>query len=350
LLQLESENETLRLQYYLTLIQQGRADEALAAAQIWAAQLPGRQNRLKILTFLYRWAGQNDQAAQRLRQCINSAPNDHDLRFDLVDTLCESGSYDEAEKVLASVPQKGNWLPLRLSAQVKIDITRGECQRALARIDNLAQDKKSPEVEQLKVEILASCGEVQKAVERIEKLIEENPDEDVGRLWYSNFLAQREKTDEAVALLETLLQKQPDNALLKNNLAYSLIESNRDPQRSRRLLEESLHAEPESGPTLDSMGWLYYKEGKFEEALGYIYQAAATMATPDPEVLDHLGDTVYRLGRHRQALQYWQQAVTVLEHRLPAEKNVRNDKERIEGKIRQLNAGKAVTIPGLFGE
>ena len=111
-----------------------------------------------------------------------------------------------------------------------------------------------------------------------------------------------------------------------------------------------MQAEPESAPTLDSMGWLYYKEGKFEQALSYIYQAASTMATPDPEVLDHLGDTVYRLGRRRQARQYWQQAVTILEHRLPAEKNVRNDKESIEGKIRQLNAGKEVTVTSLFGE
>jgi len=350
LLQLGSGNESLRLQYYLTLIQQGRVEESLAAARTWSAAQPEQKNRLKILTFLLRWVGKNEQAAQRLRQYVDSAPNDYDLRFDLIDTLREGGSYDEAEKVLASIPQKGKWASLRLSAQVKIDITRGECQRALARIDNLVQDKKSPEVEELKVEILVSCGQEKKAVERIEKLIEENPDEHVGLLWYSNFLSQREKTDKAVELLESLLQKQPDNALLKNNLAYSLIEANRDPQRSRRLLEESLHAEPDSGPTLDSMGWLYYKEGKFEQALGYIYQAAGTMATPDPEVLDHLGDTVYRLGRPRQARQYWRQAVAILEHRLPGEKNVRNDKDRIEGKIRQLNAGKEVTVTSLFDE
>ena len=70
----------------------------------------------------------------------------------------------------------------------------------------------------------------------------------------------------------------------------------------------------------------------------------------DPEILDHLADTVYRLGRQHQARQYWQQDVTILEHRLLAEENVRNDKERIEGKIRQLNAGKEVTVTDLFSE
>jgi len=350
LLQLGSENESLRLQYYLTLIQQNRVEEALTAARSWAAELPEQKNRVNILTFLYRWVGQNEQAAQRLRHYVNSAPNDYDMHLDLCDTLRESGNYDEAEKVLAAIPQTGKWLPLRMSAQVKIDVTRGECQRALTRIDNLAQDKKSPQVEQLKMEILASCGQVQKAVERIETWIEENPDEQVGLLWYSNFLAQQKKADVAIELLEALLQKQPENALLKNNLAYTLIEANRDPRRARRLLEESLHAEPDSGPTLDSMGWLYYKEGYFEQALGYMYQAAAAMVAPDPEILDHLADTVYRLGRQRQARQYWLQAVTILDHRLSAEKNILKAKERIEEKMRQLNAGEEVTVTSLFDE
>jgi tetratricopeptide (TPR) repeat protein len=302
------------------------------------------------LTFLYRWAGQTDPVVRRLRQYVGQMPKDHDLRLALIDTLRDAGRYEEAEKELSGLPQQGKWRSVRLSSQVKIDITRGDCQKALARIYQLAGDKKTPEIEQLKVEILVSCGEVQKAVERIEELIEENPNEDMGRIWYSNFLSQQKKPEEAVLLLEDILQKNPDDTMLKNNLAYTLIEANLDPQRARRLLEESLHAEPDNGPTLDSMGWLYYKEGNSEQALQYIYQAAVTMVAPDAEVLDHLGDASYRLGRQNQARRYWQQAVTSLEHRLPVEENLRKDKERIEGKIQQLNAGEEVTVAVLFGE
>jgi len=78
---------------------------------------------------------------------------------------------------------------------------------------------------------------------------------------------------------------------------------------AQNLIKQALEIEPESGAYLDSMGWVYFKLGKYSEALTYLRKAVAQLKEPDATVYDHLADVLDKLGKRDEAVSYWKKAV-----------------------------------------
>ena len=64
-----------------------------------------------------------------------------------------------------------------------------------------------------------------------------------------------------------------------------------------------------NGAYVDSLGWLYFKQGKFDEALTELLRAAELLPEPDAVVFEHIGDACDKLGRRAEAVLYWQKAL-----------------------------------------
>ena len=67
--------------------------------------------------------------------------------------------------------------------------------------------------------------------------------------------------------------------------------------------------DPENSSYLDSLGWAYFKLGKYESAETSL-KKAAKLDPMSPTILDHLGDTYQKLGKPELARQNWQRALT----------------------------------------
>ncbi|MBN1846743.1 MAG: tetratricopeptide repeat protein [Sedimentisphaerales bacterium] len=339
----------LRLQSYLIEIQLGRQDQVLAAARQWLSDQPDRKERRRVLIFLCRWIGDDTQALEQLRQAQQAHPDEPEWPLEQAEILRLQQQYDQAEQVLAVLFGNSRWFSLWLAAQVEIDIAQSDCARALARIASaVAADSPSEQIEQVKTQILASCGRRDEVIERMESFLRDHPKDVARRLWYSNYLADIGRPAESIRQLETLCELYPRDAGIQNNLGYSLLAADGDPNRVHSLLQASLDLEPENGPTLDSLGWFYYKRGQFDRAREYLCQAAATMALPDPEVWDHLGDVSYRLDRRSQAGQYWQQALNACRRQSGDQPRQLELRGRIETKMRQLADGREVTAVAAY--
>jgi tetratricopeptide (TPR) repeat protein len=57
---------------------------------------------------------------------------------------------------------------------------------------------------------------------------------------------------------------------------------------------------------LDSMGWAYYRLGKYSKAIKFLRKALATLK--DPEIAAHLGEVLWVSGDHEQARDVWNAA------------------------------------------
>jgi Flp pilus assembly protein TadD len=60
---------------------------------------------------------------------------------------------------------------------------------------------------------------------------------------------------------------------------------------------------------VDSLGWAYFRLGRFAEAVTQL-EAAASLAATDPVVNDHLGDAYWSVGREREARFQWSRALS----------------------------------------
>ena len=150
-------------------------------------------------------------------------------------------------------------------------------------------------------------------------------------------------------VLREVLALEADHAPAANDLGYLLAEQGRELERAEALARLAVGAEPHNPSFLDSLGWVLYKRGRFDEARRHLERSAQIQESgdgPDPVVLDHLGDTVYRQGDAAAAGAHWQDALRRLAEMPPARRD-RDDLKQLrlqmERKRKQLEAGQPVS-------
>ena len=76
------------------------------------------------------------------------------------------------------------------------------------------------------------------------------------------------------------------------------------------MIEKAVAAAPNDGYIIDSLGWAFYRLGRFDEAVEELEQAVQLLPN-DPEINDHLGDAYWRAGRKLEARFQWNVASSV---------------------------------------
>ena len=343
----------ITLEYAYTLIEAGHTSDAIKYVENWQQENPEASNRQYTLFNTYKRAGRYQQAIDLTRMRLRDNSGDVDLLVDLVYCLIHLGderSLNEAAGILDSLAEINvdpyKWFDFRII----LDLTRGNPEVASERLMQMTSDPDSPAILAAQARIYYLSGDNEKAIKIFKQLIEDLPDEIYYRSQYSFVLENAGHIDEAIDQLNKIHEDDSDNAMSINNLAYTMINHNRDPERAGRLIREAIYMAPENVAILDSVGWLYYKQGDFQTAIDYIFHAAAADIIVDPELMDHLGDTSYRLGQKEKAIVYWQRGLKEINRRVVMEKNLLNIKERYQRKVEQYNSGKEVDVAPLFSE
>ncbi|MBY9065363.1 tetratricopeptide repeat protein [Hyphomonas sp. WL0036] len=112
----------------------------------------------------------------------------------------------------------------------------------------------------------------------------------------------------AEADLKHALELRPENATILNYLGYSWIDRGINLEEGFSLIRRAVILEPLSGHIVDSLGWAYYRLGKYEEAVDFLERAVELMPG-DPTLNDHLGDAYWMAGRHLEAGFQWNRAL-----------------------------------------
>ncbi len=100
------------------------------------------------------------------------------------------------------------------------------------------------------------------------------------------------------------LELNPGNPQVLNYLGYSWIDQGVHLDQALDMIRKALQADPSDGYVVDSLGWAYYRLGRYEEAVQTLEQAVQLRAS-DPAINDHLGDAYWRAGRKLEARFQW---------------------------------------------
>lgn len=151
------------------------------------------------------------------------------------------------------------------------------------------------------------------------------------RLVLSNICVIQGDLPEAEEWLQQVLDEFPDDVGAANDLGYLWADRNKHLHRALRMIQHAVDAEPENAAYRDSLGWVLYRLGRYEEAVAELRKAAAD--DPDSVVLDHLGDALLKAGRAEEAVEPWRRAAE-----LYREQNEPDKAANIEAKLRR-NSG-----------
>jgi tetratricopeptide (TPR) repeat protein len=118
--------------------------------------------------------------------------------------------------------------------------------------------------------------------------------------------------DKAAELLRESIRLDPAVAPEAHNyIGYMWIDRDMNLDEAGEMIKKALDAEPDNGAYLDSLGWLHFKKGDYEQALKDLLRAVENLKMEDAVVFEHLGDTYHKLGKTTEALSYWQRSLSL---------------------------------------
>lgn len=161
----------------------------------------------------------------------------------------------------------------------------------------------------------------------------------------------------------------PENAALNNSLGYQWTMANKELLAAEVMIRRAIEARPGVSSYLDSMGWVLYKLGRFDEAQQYMTEAIAQQriehrafelreGEDDPRgasqavLLDHLGDILYAQGDIAGARARWRTATgKVVSPRSAAmDPESASVIERCRAKLEALESGNTPPVSEVPGE
>lgn len=205
---------------------------------------------------------------------------------------------------------------------------------AIEVLERLALDNPTlPLVHSSLGDLLRQQEDYTKAISAYDKALEftEEGDRSQWFLLYARGISHErlDNWDESEADFRKALELNPDQPQVLNYLGYSLVEKQGNMDEALDMIERAVAARPDSGYIIDSLGWVLYRLGRYEEAVAPM-QKAGELLPIDPVVNDHLGDVFWAVGRKLEAEFQWKRALSFID---PDDTDSEADPDRIRRKI-----------------
>jgi tetratricopeptide (TPR) repeat protein len=105
-------------------------------------------------------------------------------------------------------------------------------------------------------------------------------------------------------LYQEALQLDPENHLAQNNYSYSLAERSMKLEEALAMATRAVEAQPENQSYLDTLGWVCFRLGKFDQAEHYI-RLAIDKGEATSVLHEHLGDVYEGMQDRERAIEQW---------------------------------------------
>lgn len=199
------------------------------------------------------------------------------------------------------------------------DIQAGLCLDALDRTDEAtARLEKAIAERPNDLDAIAALGNIYRGREKFAEAAEaytrgialiEEPNPSHWRIFYFRGVAnERSKNwEQAEKDLKKALELSPDQPQVLNYLGYSWVDMGINLEEGLDMIRKAVDQRPNDGYIVDSLGWAYYRLGRYAEAVEQL-ERAAELRPEDPVINDHLGDAYWQVGRKLEATFQWSHA------------------------------------------
>lgn len=315
------------------LIDQGREDKALVAAQEFYQNLPEVPEALDAQAKAQIAVGQYNSAVVTYRKLETMLPDNPLVRIRLAEAMVAAkdpvSAKDVLDRAIGYFPEEDSLRQQRVLLEQRI--AGNESAEALA--EGIYAKIKDPMQKLLGLgNILMALGNEQEAIkvyrqayessdrqgvlplfraldrtgnkpeaERVlREWMEANPEDKAIQSILSSFLIQNGSFEPAIVETEKLQKMSPEDPIVLNNLAW-LYEYVGRHEEAIALSKQAHNMSPTAGELADTYGWILFSNGRQGEALDVLAEAAKRLPR-DSEVQYHYAAALAHAGRPREAL------------------------------------------------
>jgi len=289
----------LALMYMLT----GRDDDALSQVNQILLEQSGRVDALRLMAIINFRLERLDAAWDDFQDLLASGEYRMDALYYLARIADYREQYERAVRLYGEVRFGTNTIFSQGRASYLMAHEMGDVKGALELLDNFADESPNNAVEvvALKGQLLVSLQRFDEALELFDKAIKYRPDSEGLVLGRSDLLLRIGRIDDGVKAYRDAVKRWPDSAMSLNALGYTLADRTEHYEEAEKLIRKALAIEPQSPAIIDSLGWVLFKLGQYDEALVELQRAYELM--DDHEVAAHVVEVLAVLERHDEALE-----------------------------------------------
>jgi len=300
--------------------------EILAGMPKRTATLEERNSRTFLqerLAILYRNSDQIELAVATFREIAEADPDSGPrAAAQIIDTYRTGKDFVSAEREAAAASKRypNDRLIKLMTANVQADL--GQFKEAEATLKSLLDGKMDRDI----WITLAQVYEKEKnwqamgqAIDHAGKLSESLDEQEAVTFLRGAMYERMKNFDQAEVEFRAVLKLNPNSASALNYLGYMLADRNVRLNEALDLIRRAVDQEPTNSAFLDSLGWVYYRMNKLDEAEDSLRRALQQYGSRDATVYDHLGDVCLSRNELKEAMKQWELSLKEWQASAPSE-------------------------------
>lgn len=319
-------DERAALSRIQALVDLEREDEALKELYTTRSSSKNPANIDLIIGKLLLRKNEINKAREVLTK-LTRETEDTEARYLLAQIAYREEDYDTSLAHLAYINIESDELEEAVYLQTRIHQKQGNIDEAikLLKKHTATEAGRSPLFYVLLSSLYQTKGEYVAAMQLMEAGISIYPDNLQLLFEYALVLEKNDLTEQALIVMESVLDVQPDHAEALNYIGYTWADKNIHLDKALEYILRADMLKPDNGFIIDSLGWVYYRLGDFQKAQREL-ERSLVLIPDDPHIYDHLGDVYRSLKRFNKAREVYQKAYEIFKD----EKNKVKIKQKID--------------------
>lgn len=301
-------HKELRFQYARKLVDEQRYREAHDQFEIIVEQFPDDYDMLYSLALISMEINMLNEAKLYFSRLVENAHRLDDSHYYLGFINAQENNTDTAIEHFFNVNGGGNFLPAQRSL-AELMIRAGRYKEVKARLQNIRFRNSDYNIPLLTMEanVLMDEGFLDEAGTVLNNAVGAFPN-NIQLLFLRSVYSQEINDLTTMEVdLRKIIQLNPNSPVAYNSLGYYLADRSDRIEEAYELIQRAVELAPNDPAIIDSLGWVQYRLGLYDEARQNLDKAYELY--PDHEVAAHLGEVLWVMGEKSAARAVWRKAL-----------------------------------------
>jgi len=297
-----------RMELALMMMTAGRDEDALSQINQILLEQPSRADALRMMAIINFRLENLDAAWADFQDLLASGRFTMDALYYLARIADIREEHERALRLYSQVKSGPNAVISQRRASALTAFEMEDPQGALQQLEEFGNNSPSHAIDMVlaRAQLLASLDRYDEALDLYGRYVMYRPDDESALLGRGELLLRMGRLDEAIEQYRAAAKRWPESAMSLNALGYTLADRTDEYREAEKLIRKALEYDPDSPAIIDSLGWVLYKQGEYEEALAELQRAYERL--DDHEVAAHIVEVLDALGRRDEALEVLEDA------------------------------------------
>ena len=258
---------------------------------------------------VYKSMGDFQKAVREFEGLLAGKGDKTGILKQMVDLYIEKKDFKEAENYAREIISSSSESDKGYRSLAAVYIAGRRFQEAIDALKKAgALNPKNLETKLTLGRTFTASKDYRKALEIFKEIEKSKPDDAPAYFFQANVLEMMGRKRDAVKKHIETLALSPDYIPSLNNLAYLYAEGYGPVEEAVDLAERARKLAPENGNIIDTLGWVFFNKGDYDNALKYLIEATYYLPG-EPAIRYHLGLTYLKKGMNGKAEEQLKNAI-----------------------------------------